>query len=1019
MPPKKQCLDANGKNLLIPELKSLLRSKKLPLAGNKEQLCDRARQANLLGQIKTPPKKPTPPSPDPFTPTPPRKSPSPDPFTPTPPKRPDTFSPSPFTPTPSPPKRPTPQIKQLQNRFDYPSSDDPDFKRLLLAKKEIQQNDIRNKTGIGFEPQQKLARAFVSPQTPYNLLLFHETGVGKTAAAIAIAENFKEFLKNANTRVLILTKNENIARNFKNELMKEAFTEDTYVTPEEREILNTSKDREEIESLERSIARRIGNNYEFITNGAFINRTIGRAKKTVLGEKLARVTQGEKINNLSNRLIIVDEAHNLTRNDGYKALKTILDKSINTRVVLLTATPVFDNLRELPELLNLITKKSRQLPDRLNSLPKVLFKEEPFVSNPQGEGAINITEKLVVLSKKGKKKIKKAVQGVVSYLRSNPETFPTRIDRGTPLTNEAGSLKVVKCEMSPYQWTAVKKAVQDDVRLDQDSSPSSSAITESPDSPKVIQNERHRSIGFKTASDASTFVSPVTDSNGIGLIGTNGFKATFDSKEPKILNQLKGENLKRFSCKFWEMLKRIKEAKGSVFVFSGFVTEAGVTLFSKVLQLNGFSRFGVDDNKPKILLIDGSIPVARRDRLRKLFNSPENKNGERIKVLLITPTFSEGVTLKNVRQVHIMEPEWNNSRMEQVIGRAIRNRSHVDLPLNERKVDVYRYAAIAPTNVDSIDILKYKVAEMKDRAIKTAERILKNAAIDCSLNKSRNQLSSSFDNSRECDYTSCKLKCGVKVPKLIDYGTYKESVTKHDLQTTKRKVKELFKLADFFTLKQIHTALGDTDKDLVNLALDDIVRNEEPLFDKFNRQSTIQFVGEFYSILPNELSNESSSYQRSKAPLKKSEGNLLIFLNRLKRTGESPKPSTSTSVTLRPKTVKVKKRTMKDLSETDLIFNENIMAKAPVYASKYNRSGVWDDKFRIVINEQVQGKGKEPADKRKAVTGQVCETVLVTQLRKLLSEIFKLPENQIKKLTRPQACMELERQFTTAGLMLR
>ena len=1003
MPPKKQCLDANGKNLLIPELKSLLRSKNLALDGNKEQLCDRARQANLLG--KSLPKQP---SPDPFT------------FTPTPPRTPKRPS---ITPTSLRSLIKHGSLLQIQNRFDYPNSDDDDFKRLLLAKKEIQQNDIRRKTGIGFESQQKLARAYVAPQTPYNLLLFHETGVGKTAAAIAIAENFKDFLQQSGTRVLILTKNDNIVRNFKTELMKEAFTQDTYVTPEEREILNTSKDKEEIESLERSISRRIGNVYEFITMGAFINRTIGRAKKTVLGEKLARVSQGEKIKNLNNRLIIVDEAHNLTRNDGYKALKTVLDNSNNTRVVLLTATPVFDNLRELPELLNLVTKKSRQLPDRLNSLPKVLFKEEPFVSNPQGEGAIHITEKLVVLSKKGKKKIKKAAQGVVSYLRSNPDTFPSRTDRGTPLTNEAGSMKVVKCEMSPFQWNAVKKAVQDDVRLDQDSSPSSSAVAETPDSIKVIQNVRHRSIGFKTASDASTFVSPITDTNGIGLIGTDGFKATFD-KDSKILTKLKGESLKEFSCKFWEMLKRIREAKGPVFVFSGFVTEAGVTLFSKVLQLNGFSKFGANDNKPKILLIDGSIPVARRDRLRKLFNSPENKHGERIKVLLITPTFSEGVTLKNVRQVHIMEPEWNNSRMEQVIGRAVRNRSHADLPLEERKVDVYRYAAVAPSNVDSIDILKYKVAEMKDRAIKTAERILKNAAIDCSLNKSRNQLPSALDNSSKCDYTTCKLKCNSKVPKVIDFGTYKESITKHEMNSTKRKIKELFKLADFLTLEQIRTALSPTDNDLVSLALDDIVRNEEPLFDKFNRQSTLQFVGKIYTILPNNLSSTASSYERSKPPMKKSEGNLLIFLNRLKRSGESPKPATSTQTTtssLKPKVKKPKKRTMKDLSDSDLKFNENIMAKAPIYGSKYNRSGVWDGKFRIVVsevNEQTQGKGKEPTDKRKAVTGQVCETVLVTQLRKLLSEIAPDKFNETK-LTRPQACMELERQFTESGLMLR
>ena len=55
---------------------------------------------------------------------------------------------------------------------------------------------------------------------------------------------------------------------------------------------------------------------------------------------------------------------------------------------------------------------------------------------------------------------------------------------------------------------------------------------------------------------------------------------------------------------------------------------------------------------------------------------------------------SEGISLMNVRQVHILEPYWNHIRIKQVIGRAIRICSHRYLPMNERKVDVFRYKCI-------------------------------------------------------------------------------------------------------------------------------------------------------------------------------------------------------------------------------------------------------------------------------------------------------------------------------------
>ncbi|MGA0159402.1 MAG: hypothetical protein ACO3NG_13175, partial [bacterium] len=48
-------------------------------------------------------------------------------------------------------------------------------------------------------------------------------------------------------------------------------------------------------------------------------------------------------------------------------------------------------------------------------------------------------------------------------------------------------------------------------------------------------------------------------------------------------------------------------------------------------------------------------------------------------------------SLQNVRSVLIMEPYWNHVRTEQVIGRAIRNYSHKDLPSDKQNVQVFHY----------------------------------------------------------------------------------------------------------------------------------------------------------------------------------------------------------------------------------------------------------------------------------------------------------------------------------------
>ena len=61
---------------------------------------------------------------------------------------------------------------------------------------------------------------------------------------------------------------------------------------------------------------------------------------------------------------------------------------------------------------------------------------------------------------------------------------------------------------------------------------------------------------------------------------------------------------------------------------------------------------------------------------------------------------NEGVTLENVKEIHILDVHYNLGKVDQVIGRGIRRDSHIDLPLEERNCEIFQYASIIPPSFD-------------------------------------------------------------------------------------------------------------------------------------------------------------------------------------------------------------------------------------------------------------------------------------------------------------------------------
>jgi hypothetical protein len=264
------------------------------------------------------------------------------------------------------------------------------------------------------------------------------------------------------------------------------------------------------------------------------------------------------------------------------------------------------------------------------------------------------------------------------------------------------------------------------------------------------------------------------------------------------------EQLANYSGKFVEILKRIDASPGSSLIYSQFVSIEGIGVLSIILDNLGWAplsltgpendlRFTEEteqsllerpDQPRYIVYIGTGMLKTVRQTLINIFNtklsslSPKiiqtltdsglidpvtkkgNYKGEICKVFMISAAGAEGLSLRNVRTVHIMEPYWNTVRTDQVKGRAVRICSHSDLHYdedpekNERTVEIFTYISVIPEALKSaraIDqtLLTEDDGKTTDQHIltigKAKEKIstefynaMKASAVDCTLNQSEN-----------------------------------------------------------------------------------------------------------------------------------------------------------------------------------------------------------------------------------------------------------------------------------------
>jgi superfamily II DNA or RNA helicase len=538
---------------------------------------------------------------------------------------------------------------------------DEKFKKYKLKPSNQKMEEICRPSSFKLQPQQLFLRDyFTSKLSNKGILVFHQIGAGKTCTAITMAEEFK------NKMDIIVVLPAALIGNFKDELRGSC---GGYMTDSEKEELKELSPKDKLYSIILEKAdKRIDEYYTIYSYHKFVE-----------------LCEDNKIK-LKNTLLIIDEVQNMISDNGpfYRNLHRVIEKSDDkTRLILLSATPMFDRPDEIALMLNLL-KIKKELPIGNEFYNK-------YVETIQNDNNYDYKMKNI-------EDFSSHLKNLISYYRgAPPQTYPKTI------------FNVVRCKMEPFQYNSYK------------------TITEEEETGKFMSGDILKlPVNFLLGP---RMISNIAFPNkGIGEKGFSSLSGKY----------LKKHNMLNYSKKFYKIINKINKAAGPTFVYSNFKDIGGIRSFVKFLEYNGYKDYRTyGEGKKRFAIWSGDEPHKVKEEIKYIFNKKENIDGNSIKIMLGSPSIKEGVSLLRVSQVHIMEPYWNMSRMLQIIGRAIRFCSHKDVPKIRRQVEVFLYLSTYPGEKTTDEYI-WSLAKKKHALISQFEKVLKENAIDCKLFYHRN-----------------------------------------------------------------------------------------------------------------------------------------------------------------------------------------------------------------------------------------------------------------------------------------
>ena len=769
-----------------------------------------------------------------------------------------------------------------------------------------------------------------------NNIITHNTCVG-----ISVAEGFMPLIEKYKTKIHILVPGPTIKETWKNDIINQACTGNKYY--DFQNINNTEEDKKL--SQMKAITKAM-NFYKIMGYKSFYKKVLGdkiidkkvlknnmiktEYRKTKVGE-YEREFHTSRITELNNTLLIVDEAHNLLGSNIGEALEYIIRHSVNLKILLLTATPMANSAEDIVKLLNF-----------LRPINQPILKDKIF-TNTQKVDELEIKQD-------GLEYLKNMSSGYVSYIRGgDPLTYAKQIDMGN-IPSYLLFTKVSSCIMSDFQLQTYNSIINEELidGLSKKSSDVSNFVY------PILNDSHDKIIGVSGKSGIKELLNQLInyEKKLNELICKQILKLDkpinnfiqINSMTKSITGSIyKKEYLQIFSTKFYKALCDIEDTlfinKTNKLSKTGFVycnmVKNGIDIFQEVLFQNGYLEFKNDgiydvrddticykcnnnykdhDNThtfhPAIFLkiigkvSDDDVDTVNDNNInyiKNVFNDISNMDGKKIKLILGSKVINEGVTLKNVGSVQIIDVHYHFGRVEQVVGRAIRWCVHYDVMSIDNifpEVKVFKYAIKLEDGRLSSDEELYKKAEKKFLLIKKIEKVLKENAIDCALNYNANVFPEEIEKYKNCsatdknnlcpeicEFTNCKYICNDQLliakyydkdkkifkkidKKNLDYSTFTLELSKNEINYAKNKIKEMYILNYIYDLKTITDYIFNSIDDLekkelfdnffIYKALDDLIpitQNDfnnfiDIIYDKNNRQGYLIYIDKYYIYQP-------------------------------------------------------------------------------------------------------------------------------------------------------------------------
>ena len=786
----------------------------------------------------------------------------------------------------------------------YPDLDDPNFTIKIAKNKEFlihkipefpvinnvkEFDEISNKLCGKFDKMlyQHFVSQYISYRTPYkSILLYHGVGVGKTCSAITISEALLSSQTTSEPMIWVI-----MPQSLKNSFKSQVFNIDDFDTFES--LSNQCTDHNYIKLLNIYKSTFNNNNNNNKNNKNNNNKGLKEYREKLKSElkailktrydiftydRFAKYINDNYSNKIvENKVIIIDEAHNIRSTnkkikDTYLALMKCLEKGVNNRLILLSATPMYNEPRDILELLKLLIINDKRF--KIIDTNKKIFNNKTF----------NIDDANVA------DLIKSLSSTYISYLKGkNPFTFALKLnpsDSGIKVLESAPTkdlnnkliskenLKwfqnidddIVISKLGEAQKKIIDKLEKLDISdddIDGEEEDGGDDDTKQNNNMKLLQPMNivfDTDIGIKGFYN---FFSKTKDTDPIELKYVDKYKNA-------LMPDTDNEHLGKYSGKFLNVCDFIRKSKGIVVIYSRFLL-SGIIPIAICLEHLGYTREGTNNilknadivrdkpvydgiTNPKYCILTSDkreyMGNTKIDDLIKIINSNDNYNGAKIKVILITPVASEGLSFYNAREIHLIEPWYHFNRSDQIVGRGIRNCRHNRLKIEDRNVSVFMHASVNDDDKrESIDINAFRISTRKYIESKKIDKIIMDNAIDCHLMKNINYFPKSLfkldnvniETSQGAlikynfgDEEINEPKCPSNADIIIKSSGFRSEIYKHLLASIKTTIKNIINniigdssdnvhniYIDFETLK--HNMGADIDNDILMYAIKNII----------------------------------------------------------------------------------------------------------------------------------------------------------------------------------------------------